>query len=322
MRFAGNTSNVSSWIQAGKAGAKGASDAFIAARSAAPDYGGLAEANMNARSAERKAATEAQAYVAEQGLKAKETVRRTQIKTEAEAKILDQKINAKRMAGMVGMFGAAAGGVFMGIENNQAKARQKERDAASDKREQDKWAYLQGQIDSTPEAPELKPWQGGEAPESTPYQGTAFDPSSVPKPGKSGDGSLVSSAQAVDAGKGTSSKGGKYSQAQMTDFAIQAGFTPEQAKIMGAIGMGESGGDSGIDTVQSGLDPGKSNEYSLGLFQINAQAHGDKLAKLGYTVEDLRDPLKNAKVAKLVHDEVGGFGPWSVYSKGIYKDYL
>ena len=71
--------------------------------------------------------------------------------------------------------------------------------------------------------------------------------------------------------------------------------------------MGESGGNAGIDTVQSGLDPSRSNEYSVGLFQINAQAHGDKLAKLGYTSDDLRDPVKNAKVAKMVYDEVGSF---------------
>jgi hypothetical protein len=108
----------------------------------------------------------------------------------------------------------------------------------------------------------------------------------------------------------------------MAGFARQAGFSPEQAQIMGAIGMGESGGNAGVDTVQSGLDPNKSNEFSVGLFQINAQAHGDKLAKLGYTVDDLRDPVKNAQVAKMVYDEVGGFTPWSVYSKGIYKQYL
>ena len=74
--------------------------------------------------------------------------------------------------------------------------------------------------------------------------------------------------------------------------------------------------------VMSGLDPGKSKEYSIGLWQINAQAHGDKLAKLGYTEDDLRDPVKNAKVAKMVYDEVGSFNPWSVYKKGIYQDFL
>ena len=134
--------------------------------------------------------------------------------------------------------------------------------------------------------------------------------------------SLTSSAQSVAAGKGSAGKGGRYSQADLTSFAEQAGFSPEQARVMGAIGMGESGGNAGIDTVQSGLDPNRSNEYSVGLFQINAQAHGDKLSKLGYTSDDLRDPVKNAKVAKMVYDEVGGFTPWSVYTKGIYKDYL
>ena len=320
MRFAGNTSNVGSYIQAGRAGAKGAADFFKVARANAPDYGGLAEANMNSRSAERIAATQAEAAVAQAGLKAKADVKQTRIITEAEGKILDKKIDAKRKAGMVGMFGAAAGGLFLGMENKKAEAKAKERDAVREKRENARFAHLQARIDGIPQAPELKPYQAGEPPESKPFVAKPFDPSSVT--GKGGDGSLVSSAQAVAAGKGNSSKGGKYSQSQMADFATQAGFSPEQARIMAAIGMGESGGDAGIDTVQSGLDPGKSNEYSLGLFQINAQAHGDKLAKLGYTAEDLRDPLKNAKVAKLVHDEVGGFGPWSVYSKGIYKNYL
>ena len=44
MRFAGNSSNVSSYFQAGKAGAKGAADFFKVARANSPDYGGIAEA--------------------------------------------------------------------------------------------------------------------------------------------------------------------------------------------------------------------------------------------------------------------------------------
>ena len=108
----------------------------------------------------------------------------------------------------------------------------------------------------------------------------------------------------------------------MTKLALDAGFTPEQSKVMGAIGFAESGGRAGIDTVQSGLDPNKSNEYSVGLFQVNAQAHGDKLQKLGYTEDDLRDPRKAAQVAKMVYDEVGSFKPWSVYKSGAYAQYL
>ena len=138
----------------------------------------------------------------------------------------------------------------------------------------------------------------------------------------SADGPLVSSAQALAAGKGTAGQGGQYNLQQMTDLAIQGGFTPENARIMAAISKGESGGNAGIDTVQSGLDPNKSNEYSIGLSQINLQAHGDKLSRRGWTEADLRDPVKNMTIAKEVYDEVGSFRPWSVYQKGLHQQYL
>lgn len=129
MRFAGNTTNVNSYIQAGKAGAKGVGDAFKVARSASPDYGGIAEAHQQARSKERQAATEAESYVAQQGLKAIEGVKKTKTKAEADLKVVDQKVGAKRMAGMVGMVGAVAGGAFLGVENKRAKAKELEREA-------------------------------------------------------------------------------------------------------------------------------------------------------------------------------------------------
>jgi len=108
----------------------------------------------------------------------------------------------------------------------------------------------------------------------------------------------------------------------MTDYAIQGGFSPENAKTMAAISMGESNGNAGIDTVQSGLDPNQTNEFSVGLAQINVQAHGNKLARRGWTQEDLRDPVKNMTIAKEVYDEVGSFKPWSVYQKGLHHQYL
>jgi hypothetical protein len=160
----------------------------------------------------------------------------------------------------------------------------------------------------------------------------ALGPYKPTKPGSTGgtdsgkvtsaDGSLVSSAQALDAGKGSAGKGGKYNLQQMTEYAIQGGFSPDNARTMAAISMGESGGNAGIDTVQSGLDPNKSNEYSIGLSQINLQAHGDKLSRRGWTEADLRDPVKNMTIAKEVYDEVGSFNPWSVYKKGLHHQYL
>ena len=205
-------------------------------------------------------------------------------------------------------------GGLMAFENNRAKKVQAERDAKEEARETQRLALMSSML--KPDGPSYYDQWKKDNPEPEPYKPDSSGSSS------GSSSSSTSSAQSVASGKGSGGKGGKYSQADMTSFAEKAGFTPEQARIMGAIGMGESKGNAGIDTVQSGTDPDKSNEYSIGLFQINTQAHGDKLDKLGYTVDDLRDPVKNAKVAKMVYDEVGGFTPWSVYTKGIYKNYL
>lgn len=121
--------------------------------------------------------------------------------------------------------------------------------------------------------------------------------------------------------------GKQLSQLQMAQVAAAAGFTPEQARIMSAIGVEESGGIAARDTVESGLDPEKKNEYSIGIFQINVLVHKDKLARRGYTEEDMRDPLKNAIIAKDVYDERvaagrDGFEPWTVYQKGLHLPHL
>ena len=167
MRFAGNTSNVGSWIQAGKAGSRGSSDFFKVARANSPDYGGLAETAMKARSSERVAVTQAEAEVAKAGLKAKTRMENTKTKIEASEKILDKKIGAKRMAGVVGALGAVAGGAFMGIENKKADARQAARDAKDEARWQEQLGIMRTQAgrESTYEPTQFIP--------------TQFDPSSV-----------------------------------------------------------------------------------------------------------------------------------------------
>lgn len=167
MRFAGNTSNVGSWIQAGRAGSRGGSDFFKVARANSPDYGGLAETAMKARSSERIATTQAEAQVAQAGLRAKQQVENTKTKVEASEKILDKKIGAKRMAGVVGALGAVAGGAFMGIENRKADKRQAERDARDEARWQQELAIMRRQAgrESTYEPTQFVP--------------TKFDPTTV-----------------------------------------------------------------------------------------------------------------------------------------------
>ena len=145
-------------------------------------------------------------------------------------------------------------------------------------------------------------------------------PSGGTPPGKADD--APNSTGAISSQQKLGGKG-EYSVSDMTNLLTRHGMSPENARILGAVGFGESGGRAGIDTVQSGLDPNKSNEYSIGLFQINHQAHGDKLARRGWTADDLRDPDKNAQIAIEVFQEAGNsFRPWSVYQSGAYRNYL
>ena len=160
-----------------------------------------------------------------------------------------------------------------------------------------------------------------------------YVPPEIPKPGivtpadsSTADASgvkPVSSAQAINnSGVEPPSSGGRYSVTQMEQLLVDRGMDRSTARKLAAVGMGESGGRPGIDTVQSGLDPDKNNEFSVGLWQINAQAHGDKLRRRGYTVEDLRDPGKNADIAIDVFNEAGGMTPWSVYNNNLYQQFL
>ena len=122
--------------------------------------------------------------------------------------------------------------------------------------------------------------------------------------------------------------GGKLSPEQIADVARRAGIPEDMIPTMVAIALAESGGDSGIDTVKSGLDPDKKNEFSLGLWQINMidrpgfMLGEERRRKLGISkTEQLYDPLTNARAAALILREQG-LGAWSVYTNGRYKQYL
>ena len=294
-------SNVNRYIQAGNAAASAGVEISGGIAANRPRFDKIEDARMQVHADLFKAAIDADAKVAKAGMSIKAAREQRKAKEKAEKKIRASNKSAA-MAGKL-----AAGAQAIGLSQYVRNQKQEENPL---------YAYLDKRRDkNTADLEEVRrqlaELNSGKTTESSQTSSTTSDA-----------GSLISSGQALEAGIGTPGKGGKYSQTEMAGFAQQAGFSPEQAKIMGAIGMGESGGNAGVDTVQSGLDPNKSNEFSVGLFQINAQAHGDKLAKLGYTVDDLRDPVKNAQVAKMVYDEVGGFTPWSVYTKGIYTDFL
>lgn len=116
----------------------------------------------------------------------------------------------------------------------------------------------------------------------------------------------------------------KISQPKINEMLLAVGFTPEQAKIMAAVAMAESAGDPMIDTVKSGLDPEKKNEFSIGLFQLNMiDAFLEERLKLFgiESTDELYNPIVNVIAAKRLFDQQG-FGAWSAYNNDSYKKFL
>ncbi len=300
-------SNVNRYIQAGNAAASAGVEISGGIAANRPRFDKIEDARMQVHADLFKAAIDADAKVAKAGMSIKAAREQRKAKEQAEKKIRASNKSAA-MAGKL-----AAGAQAIGLSQYVRNQKQEENPL---------YAYLdkvqeRGEAQFTKRGDEIKDLKRKLEQLKTKQTTEGTQSSST----TSDSGSLISSGQALEAGIGTPGKGGRYSQTEMAGFAEQAGFSPEQARIMGAIGMGESRGNAGVDTSMT-IDPQKKNEYSIGLFQINAQAHGDKLAKLGYTVDDLRDPVKNAQVAKMVYDEVGGFTPWSVYNDGKYTKFL
>ena len=116
----------------------------------------------------------------------------------------------------------------------------------------------------------------------------------------------------------------KIPQSKINQMLLGVGFKPEEAKIMAAIAMAESAGNPMIDTVKSGLDPEKKNEFSIGLFQLNMiDAFLEERLKLFgiESTDELYDPTVNVIAAKRLFDQQG-FGAWSAYKNDSYKKFL
>lgn len=113
-------------------------------------------------------------------------------------------------------------------------------------------------------------------------------------------------------------------------LALEVGFPPEDAKTAAAIALAESSGRAAIDTVQSGLDRNKENEFSLGLWQIDMQdtpgymVGKERRPQFGIeSNQELYNPLTNAKAAKILYDRAGGkFTDWATFNDGKYKKFL
>jgi hypothetical protein len=112
-----------------------------------------------------------------------------------------------------------------------------------------------------------------------------------------------------------------YTDYQLKNFAIQAGFPEELIGDVVRLIKAESSGYSDATNF-------KYPDKSYGLLQINM------LDEPGYLLgedrrkrynlpnnEALFDPLTNLKVAKDIYERKGGFGDWGAWTSGAYKDY-
>ena len=287
MRFAAlQSGNTSDYVNAGRAVAGSAASMFDKQRKTGPDYTGLSKVAMAANTAEKIAANEAQADVTTAAIKARGDVQRAKVVADANVQLGEQKAEYRK-AGLLPAIGKIVGSTF---KKDPVPPPPRQQVAPVQPNYPD---YPEIDYSDRPTAPTFEPF-------TPPSSG---DTSGTPSPST------------------PAAAGGSISQQQLEKMVLNRGRDPELARTLSAIAMGESGGNPTIDTVQSGLDPDKSNEYSIGLWQINSNVHMDRLARRGYSIEDLRDPQKNLDLALEIYDSQG-LNAWGAYSNGSYRQYL
>jgi hypothetical protein len=110
----------------------------------------------------------------------------------------------------------------------------------------------------------------------------------------------------------------KYTQKEIYDMLLEGGFKEDDAKIMSAVAMAESGGDS-----RALNDDGKK-DLSYGLFQINMIGDMGPERRDLYNLNsnnNLYDPMTNIRVTKEIFDKQG-YGAWGAYTNNSYKTFL
>lgn len=108
------------------------------------------------------------------------------------------------------------------------------------------------------------------------------------------------------------------SYAQLKGLWIKAGGNPDDADVMAAIALAESGGRP------EAHNPVRPDD-SYGLWQINMidSLGPDRRAKFGLSSNrDLFDPLTNAKAAVAIAAGGKNKTPWTTFTSGAYRDFL
>jgi hypothetical protein len=295
--------NVNNYIAAGKSAVRKNLQARKALADNKADYGALGQEAIKAERDKKIAVIQANAKVANAAQNAMTKVEGAEISADEKRSITKSENNARKAGMLAG--GAAILG-YAAMQGNKEDENTELRDLMKAQTDyyRNKAANANTRGSTNLERPELPTFETPD--EVTP---TVSDNST-------GGGNS-------DTTKPTSSTPGKImSQSDIYAKIVAKGRSPEFAKQFSAIAMAESGGKVDNDTVKSGLDPNKKNEYSIGLFQVNTQAHMDKLNRRNWTADDLRDPDKALDIALEIHDEAGSFKPWGAYTNGSYTKWL
>jgi tape measure domain-containing protein len=112
---------------------------------------------------------------------------------------------------------------------------------------------------------------------------------------------------------------GQLKVGQLKALAMAAGFNDRDASIMAAIAMAESGGRSAAHNNNAA-----TGDNSYGLWQVNMLGRMGPERRRSFGIgsnEALFDPAVNASAARKVF-ESQGFGAWSVFKSGAYRQYL
>jgi len=288
------------------------SNLYNVARQTGVNTNQLVEAEIKTRANRFKAKTDAEEKVGKQDLKINSILKSNEIDAKAK-KDVEKIMKPARMAGALAQTVDLGNmGLIMhqdkkrlDMENAETKRIQAEEDLKQEERDR-KTAELYRKINESLTSGDKPTSSTGGTPEKT--EGTSSTTST----------NTTSTTLKPLAGST------KLPKSSIRQLAIDQGFTPEDAGIVVGIAGGESGYDPTNSTIRSGLYK-REGEDSVGLMQINWGFHKDSgwLQSLGINKrEDLFDPVKNMKAAKYLHSGSGGFSDWTVYDKGIYKDYM
>jgi hypothetical protein len=123
---------------------------------------------------------------------------------------------------------------------------------------------------------------------------------------------LADQGSIAQSNKGKPAPAGVLTANTVYVLAVEAGFSPSQAKTMVAIAFDES------SFKQTAVSPANHNgTKDYGLFQINSSWFSDSTFKSkGWNATSLLEGHANAQAAKYVYDKQG-FHAWSTYNHGL-----